>query len=193
MNPTSNDWDDAPWPDPPAQPRELVEAIFARMVVRFGSIWVSRWAGVDMHAVKADWAKGLATTHRHAIVYGIENMPTDTPPLLGQFKELCSRAPAQRPLEIEDDRPPADPARVARAPQRMADSQAVNAKKNRLQWAYDLQERDRGGERLTEAVRASYLLALAHDTTADAIPMQLNPIPADVLPPAMRNQKETMR
>ena len=40
-------------------PLQYVERIHQRLMVRYGSAWVSKWAGVDQSAIQADWAEQL--------------------------------------------------------------------------------------------------------------------------------------
>ena len=175
----------SPAPDLPdwAMPLDVVQSIFACMAVRYGTLWTGRIGAVDESLVIADWARGLAGFTPTQIRHALDHLPDDSPPLLGQFKGLCAGAPRPAQPQIPE-RVQADPARVGRELQRMADTQAAAMAKNRLQWAHDLQERDRA-ERLTEAQRRAYIEALAHDTRVDeAMPIHL--IPVEALPPAMR-------
>lgn len=102
-------------------PPAWVERIFARMAVRYGSAWMRLWEGVDIEAVKDDWAFGLGGFGGDAIHYALGYLPIDRPPTLGQFRETCTRAP--EPKRIAIAAPPADPGRVAVELQRMRDSQ----------------------------------------------------------------------
>lgn len=188
QSPAWPDVDEPPWPAPPAQPREVIDSIFERIQWRFGSAWVSRWAGTNIIGVKFDWAKNLARVEFYAIAYAIENLPTDAPPLLGQFKDICGRAPAQKPLPIAAPKP--DPARLAQELGRLNELRAdMERPANRLQWAYDLQERDKAGERLTAAQRATYRQVLQRSALPAEVGLLYTQIPLDALPPAMRGDR----
>jgi hypothetical protein len=41
-------------------PSEWVDRLFSRIAVRYGADWLRMWEGLDMAAVKADWAETLA-------------------------------------------------------------------------------------------------------------------------------------
>lgn len=160
---------------------ELVDQIHKAMLVRYGALWINLWAGVPQALVKSDWARHLHGLGEEAIAYGMENLPDDKPVTAAQFKTICIRCPQVARASLPPPKP--DPSRVAAELSRM---RAATAERDRLQWAYDLQERENRGDRLTPGQRAAWRDALA-SVTADAQAQdQFNPIPADALPPAMR-------
>lgn len=77
-----------------------VDSLFARLAVRYGSAWSAKWEGLDMAAVRADWAEELAglSNWPEAISYGLAHLPIDRPPNVAQFRDLCRAAPARRPV-----------------------------------------------------------------------------------------------
>lgn len=163
-------------------PLPWVEALFARMLVRYGSLWLMQWEGVPAEALAADWAAELAGLSDVALRYGVANLPLDKPPTLGQFKALCLRAPeAQQPLI---DAPPANPERVARL---LARARAALHERSHLQWAYDLQARESRGEDLTARQRADWRAALITAPTPELA--NFVGISPDCLPPAMRPEQ----
>lgn len=97
-----------------------VERLFARMAARYGSAWVSKWAGIDIAAVKADWEDVLGSLYRanpQALVYGLEHLPEDFPPNSDAFLRICLgyRPPTER-LPAPVGKPdPAVLAKVAKA------------------------------------------------------------------------------
>ena len=130
-----------------------------------------------------DWGIGLAGFRKEAIIWALENLPEDSPPLLGQFKAMCVRAPEPQPELIEAPKP--DRTRVAREIRRMREAQE---KRDRLQWARDLQERDDRGDPLSEAQRTAYKVALQHSEPAQG--MSFSMVPEDALPPGMRHLEQ---
>ena len=171
----------ADWPEW-AQPMALIQAIFAKMSVRYGSMWSGRHDGTESMLLLRDWGIGLAGFRKEAIIFALDNLPEDSPPLLGQFKTLCIRAPEPPRPVLEAPRP--DPRHVAGEIGRMREAQV---KRDRLQWALDLQERHERGESLTEAQRNAYRDALAHTDPAHGMSFAL--VPEDALPPAMRREE----
>lgn len=162
-----------------------VDAIHARMLVRYGSKWISMFQSVDMELVKADWASELSGLSGAAIKHGLENLPPEFPPTVAQFKAACLRAP--EPAFKRLDAPKADPARVAAELKRM---QEMQRGVKPLQWAYTLQERERQGQHLSAAQRASWRLALQGHSDA-SIGGSFAPVSADALPPGMRPDAHT--
>lgn len=78
-------------------PDSWVEALFARLSVRYGAAWLRQWEGIDMAAVKADWAEQLGGASSGAIKHALECLPVDRPPTVGQFQALCRNAPTYAP------------------------------------------------------------------------------------------------
>lgn len=76
-------------------PALLIDSLFARLTVRYGAVWTRMWEGLDMAAVKADWAECLAGFERRprSIEYALDNLPIDRPPNAAQFARLCGSAP----------------------------------------------------------------------------------------------------
>ena len=83
-------------------PAGWVDSIFARVSVRYGAAWMRQWDGVDMDAVKADWADELAGFEKNpdAIRHAIRCLPIDRPPTVGQFVALCRSSPVMAPLAL---------------------------------------------------------------------------------------------
>ncbi len=76
-----------------------VDSLFARLQVRYGAAWNRMWEGVDIAAVKTDWATELAgyANRPEAIKHGLEHLPVDFPPNVKQFAALCRNAPEPLP------------------------------------------------------------------------------------------------
>jgi hypothetical protein len=142
-------------------PSSWVEEIFARLLVRYGAAWLRMWEGVDIEAVKADWANELSGFAQwpQAIKHGLSHLPVDKPPGVSEFKRLCQGAPIGIPLQLPA--PKADPQRVAHVMQQVNRRQASDHK----QWALRLQEREQRGERLTPTQRQAWRAALMPRST----------------------------
>ncbi len=87
-------------------PAAWVDSLFARMAVRYGTAWTRMWEGLDMAAVKADWAECLAGYAKspQSIQYGLDHLPVDRPPIAPAFALLCRNAPEMyRPALPEPD------------------------------------------------------------------------------------------
>ena len=75
-------------------PKQSVDQIFARMLVRYGAAWLRMWEGIDMEAVKADWAEVLGRCSRDTIVYALDRLP-ERPPTATQFRDICAQMPVR--------------------------------------------------------------------------------------------------
>lgn len=96
-------------------PAAWVDALFHRLAVRYGASFSRQWEGLDMAAIKADWAEelGYYAEHPQAIAGALRELPTDFPPNAMQFRALCAKAlPAVPALPAPDVH--AEPERVRR-------------------------------------------------------------------------------
>lgn len=76
-------------------PDPWVEKIFTKLSLIYGRAFLSQYEGVDMLAVKADWAHELAGFENmpEAIAYALKHLPMDRPPNVLQFRALCRKVP----------------------------------------------------------------------------------------------------
>lgn len=83
-------------------PDSWVDRIFTRLTMVFGRDFLSRYEGLEVAAVKAEWAEDLAGFQQspNAIRYALENIPSDKPPTSLQFRDLCRRAPQYMPKAL---------------------------------------------------------------------------------------------
>jgi len=70
-----------------------VEKIFQKLTLTFGRDFTSRWEGIPLDEVKADWAHELRGFQQNpqAIAYGIEHCISGKPPTVQEFKTVCLR------------------------------------------------------------------------------------------------------
>ncbi len=94
-----------------ALPASWIDALFARLTVRYGVAFTRQYEGLDIAAVKADWAEVLGGFDGPSIGYALKYLPADKPPTAMQFRDQCRRAPVTELPAL--DRPRADPERVA--------------------------------------------------------------------------------
>lgn len=105
---------------------DWVDALFARLTVRYGAAFARQWPDADLAVVKADWADVLDGVSGASIGYALRYLPAERPPNAMQFRDQCRRAPPPDVAQIADERPPADPEKVAaivagiRVPERRA-------------------------------------------------------------------------
>lgn len=69
-------------------PLPYVERIHQRLAVRYGSTWVSKWAGVDQEAIQADWAEQLDGMTPEGIRKALDSLPHEFPPTATAFRAL---------------------------------------------------------------------------------------------------------
>ena len=80
---------------------ELMDLVFAKLTLVYGRDFLSKWEGLDMAEVRADWMRELGPilSSPMSIRYGLENLPADRVPNVLQFRAICEAAPKpyQRP------------------------------------------------------------------------------------------------
>ena len=93
-------------------PISWVDKIFSKLTLVYGRQFLGRWEGLDLDAVKSDWADELSRFQQspNAIAYALENLPADKPPTVLEFKAVCIRRPD---TSLSLPSPKADPERVA--------------------------------------------------------------------------------
>lgn len=175
-------------------PLSSVNEIFARMTVVYGSDWLMKWEGIDGDAIKDQWATDLGgfVNRLDAIQHALDHLPVDRPPNSLQFRVICMNAPYEAPPADKIEAAPqlpgmppvkADITRLNAAFERYKELRA-EAKKKPKQWAYDLQEREKRGEPLTEWQRKKWRDVLA-EVKLPGIVGDFPPIPRECLPPGM--------
>ena len=70
----------------------MIDALWNKMLVVYGSEWEKKFAGSPLEEVKGAWADELRGYTVEQIKYGLE-MLGERPPNLIQFKDLCKKAP----------------------------------------------------------------------------------------------------
>lgn len=117
-----------------------IDAIHARMLVRYGSKWINMWAGVDMEMIKADWALELESVRRDQVLFALDHLPPEFPPTAGQFRALC-----------REHRPGAEHARYVSLPMparsEASDAKAIAAKGSIRALVARMRESGGGGSR----------------------------------------------
>jgi hypothetical protein len=146
--------------------KQYVDQIFARMLVRYGVAWLRMWDGIDMDAVKADWAETLAGFGAATIRHALDHLP-ERPPNAMQFRDVCRAhsvsAPVAELLRLD----------VKPNPER------VKAELSRLKaWRAGMEARMNAEPEPAER------------RTRDGFAGPFTPIPDHLLPPGMRKEAE---
>lgn len=145
-------------------PSAWVDRIFEKLSLVYGTGFTRRWDGLDAAKVKADWAhelRGLAQAPQ-AIAHGLAHLPTDSPPTVLQFRQLCQRAPQMPAPELPS--PPPDPQRVAQALAQMSQHRQTPGQRDPKAWAWALKAREERDRRsVTRAQAAMWRTALEHE------------------------------
>lgn len=133
-----------------------VEKIFQKLTLTFGRDFTSRWEGIPLEEVKADWAHELARLQDtpNAIAYGLAHIVKGKPPTAHDFRAACLLYNA--PM-VALESPPANPDLVAKELAKLAKPVAHYDFKA---WARILQTRHEAGEKLGSYQIACYKKAL---------------------------------
>ena len=174
-------------------PAAWVDELFNRLTVRYGAAFMRQYEGIDASLVRADWAEILGgyVSHPEAISYALQFLPPDRPPNAMVFRELCRRAPEPETVRIASDIKP-DPERVAAVAEKVkASHEARPEMSDAERCARNLRDiAARNGGKLNPAQR-EMLTAIERGTheTGKIDGAGFRPIPADALPPAMREKE----
>lgn len=125
----------------------VIEAIFAKLLVRYGAAWLRQWDGVDMGLVKADWADELAgfQGNLEPLRYALRHLP-DRCPTVGEFRALANRCPPPELPRLEA--PKADQARAAAELEKLGPMRSRPVGHDAKDWALRLLVRHKAGEKL---------------------------------------------
>jgi AcrR family transcriptional regulator len=100
-----------------------VDELFRRLTLRYGAAFLRQYEDIPLSDVKADWRDVLAGFDGESIGYALRYLPTERPPNVLQFRDICRRAPSPEQVpKLEAPKP--DPNRVAQLLERMRKVQA---------------------------------------------------------------------
>jgi hypothetical protein len=147
-------------------PTPWVDKIFEKLTLVYGQSFLRRWADIDLNAVKSDWAHELSGFQQHpkAIAWALQNLPTDRPPTVLEFKFLARRAPPDELPRLES--PKADAEVVARELERLAPLKQLPEAPKNTDWAKAIVARHEGGARIAPATLRCAKQALATNKAA---------------------------
>ncbi len=155
-------------------PEAWVDRIFDKLTLVYGHQFLSRWDGLPIADVKANWAQELARFQQNpsAISYALENLPPAKPPTVLEFRAICTSPQAPRseqiialPRLLDADVSPGE-----RQLERLRRVRAENPECGRWAWALALELKDQEEpEHVTPGVRTIYREALANYRTRLAI------------------------
>jgi hypothetical protein len=146
-------------------PAAWVDRIFEKLSLVYGQSFLRRWDGIDLAAVKADWAhelRGFAQAP-NAIAHGLAHLPTEgQAPTVLQFRQLCVRAPMVEREALTQSQSKPDPQRVAATLARLRELRP--GPRDPKGWAWGLKAREeRDPKCLSAAQRDMWRAALALD------------------------------
>lgn len=147
-------------------PDSWVEALFAKLTLRYGVAFLRQYPDLDPALVKADWAEvlGCFAGRPEAIRVALESLPAERPVTALQFRALGIGS-------IREERQPALPAPMGVHPpdavrEKLATVSGVVAGNHPHAWAHGLKARQAQGEKLSVTQRD----ALARFDAATSLP-----------------------
>ncbi len=172
-------------------PTSWVDHLFARLSVRYGAAFMRQYANADPALVKADWAQLLGGFDGKALQYALDYLPA-SPPNAVQFRDLCRMSPREEVPALPG--PAVDRAHAARVVAEIR--AALNADDGNVSPA---QKCINNIERIakTRSLTPSQVWVLeccrrqvSGEPVHGGITQTASTIPADVLPPGMRQGEE---
>lgn len=146
-------------------PASWVDALFAKLSIRYGAVFARQYADLDIAAVKADWAKvlGMFSFRPEAIAYALEYLPADKAPNASQFRTLCMAAPMS--VRARLPRPAQNPEKAREVVEAVKAALAPHG--DPLAGARRLRQRESEGDKsLTPFQREFWRAALRHEGMA---------------------------
>lgn len=148
-------------------PSAWIDKIFMKLELTYGHRFLSQWTGVDSSVIKADWAHELDGFEKHpeSIAYALKHLPTEQPPTVLVFRNLCRNAPLPEFKALPA--PEVDKEKAQEAVQKAL--QAIKFQGDYLDPIRRLRERElRGDKTLTKGQREFWRTALKHELGAQA-------------------------
>lgn len=144
-------------------PAAWIDKIFTKLTLAYGRDFLGRWEGIDLNAVKSDWAHELAGFERfpEGIAHALTHLDPAKPPTVFQFRDLVRKAPLPEAKQLPA--PIASPEVVAEQLKRMAPALKQMKSVGNKEWAQILQRRDEAGEKLSRFQVHCYRQALGLD------------------------------
>ena len=143
-------------------PAAWVDRIFDKLALTYGRDFLGRYEGLDLNAVKSDWAHELSGffSHPSAIAHALENLPERAPSVI-DFRKIARLAPVPEAPRIEHS--PAGRERIEAELKRLAPALKPKPTIDFRDWARRIVARHESGERITRAQ-----LAMARDALRGA-------------------------
>ena len=92
---------------------KFVKEIHSRLLIRYGSAWATKWAGVDQEAIEADWAEQLDGMSPESIRKALASLPPEFPPTATAFRALGVIRHEAQPFQALTLEPDPDIAKAA--------------------------------------------------------------------------------
>lgn len=129
-------------------PEAWVDRIFDKLTLVYGHQFLSRWDGMPIADVKADWGHELRgfAQNPNAIAYGLDHLPPGKPPTVLEFRAICNSPSApQAVLLLEIVNRPKTPQELAaeRHIERIKRMRKEHPEYGGALWAFALEQKDR--------------------------------------------------
>lgn len=143
-------------------PAAWVDRIFEKLTLAYGRDFLGRWEGVELNAVKSDWAHELSGFDKHpeAIAWALQNLP-ERPPTVLDFRKIARLAPSKPVPQLEYS--PAGKERIAAELAKLGPGARLKPARimGNKDWAHAVIARAESGGRVTRTV-----LKMARDALA---------------------------
>lgn len=77
-----------------ASPDRVIDRLFQRMTLIYGTAWADKWRGVPLGQVKAEWSAGLHSFDTEALrmaLAALVKQANPFPPSLPEFRGICAQ------------------------------------------------------------------------------------------------------
>lgn len=125
---------------------EVIDAIFAKLAVRYGALWLRQWDGIDMNLVKSDWGSELVGfgENLEPLRYALRHLPERAPNVI-QFRAIANQCPLPEFKQLPA--PAADSAVVAEQLAKQTEiRKAITPREDSKEWARRIVSRLKNGD-----------------------------------------------
>jgi hypothetical protein len=137
---------------------QLTRRVLAELTAAYGARFARQYEGADQELVRRAWGRQLHGLSHESIGWALRHLP-EHPPNAMAFRSIALQRPTEYRPALPEPHAPPDKARLESL---LAKARAPSHRHPR-QWAYDLRDRERNGERLTLAQRQMWRAAVPEE------------------------------
>ncbi len=146
---------------------DWLDAVLMKMALTYPNRFPPRGVPADM--LRGEWSRELGGLEVADLRHGMQNMPTDHPPNVTQFRAICLSRPKPLPMPVPAAKYVPRHEDLNQAKTMVAAFDAQKGPGDPLRWARNLRKREAAGESLTPWQKGCWRDALARELAAERL------------------------